>query len=206
MKICGPRPNKAPSGSPALSRSTGLNASQNSVSSLEIAAFLAPLFPLLLIHLTIGEDGWMSAAVEVLIRVVIAAGSLIHGLFPRARPERRSILFVFLAVLLVFCSTQDSRTLEWSASSFSATPDAPSPHRFDFFADLVPQPSPRQPSPRMLYGGEAEEATGGNLIKCSASRRPPVGQVPPQIRKSVEAQFYNCFEAQGCPTAGPDQP
>ena len=50
------------------------------------------------------------------------------------------------------------------------------------------------------------QSSGGNLIRSCVSRRPPVGQVPPQIRKSVEAQFYYCFEAQGCPTAGPDQP
>ena len=55
------------------------------------------------------------------------------------------------------------------------------------------------------YSRDYREA-GGNLIRSSASGRPPVGQVPPQIRKSVEAQFYYCFEAQGCPTAGPDQP
>ena len=159
MKWGVPRANKAPSGSPALSPSTGLNESASSTaSSIVMVASFAPLLFLCLEICAL--VCWITLMVNAtLMWAASAAASLLRSNVFRVPSRRQIMLFVTcvaLVSLLGFHSTSPS-----SASSLLS--DAPLPQRIAFVAQCQPQP---QPSPRMLYGGEAEEAIRYMQMEC----------------------------------------
>ena len=167
MRWSVPRANKAPSGSPALSRSTGLNASASAAaSSLQMVFMVAsPLLPLLFLCSAICVLAcWLTVMVNAAFMwAASGAASLLHSNVFRARSARQIMFFVMRATILAllgFYSTSPSS--ESTRSELSDVP-APLPQRVAFIAQYQPQP---QPSPRISYGGEAEEAIRCMEMEC----------------------------------------
>ena len=161
------RATRAPSGSPALSPSTGLNVPLTVLpSSLEIAiAAAASCSAMLILVLTIGAVTLrLSNLLNVFMWAAIFAPSLIVCVVGRARRPARRMIVVVAAILIAFCCWHPTHHM----AQFNASPPSEVSAAFPQWIThtRVSQWAVLQPDSRILYGGEVDETIRFMEMEC----------------------------------------